>query len=146
MPYCMHCGHQLPDDALFCDNCGAKVISIQEIDPSGMGTARFTRTYTLSEAAQIAAERNQDQEWSYWDTPDNFTYSTARLTKFCNKEDRRLGDDPDRPYYFISTGGAIGQLFIDQGSEVFEWIFFTPADNPDTLPDTLTEYNHYCFE
>ena len=147
MPYCIHCGRQLPDGALFCEYCGTKVLNIQEIDTSSsMGTERFTRTYTLTEAAQIAAERNPDQGWSYWDIPDLFSYSPGKLMRFCEKEDRRLEDDPDRPYYVISTNGAIGQLYYDNGAEVFEWIFFTPKDDQNTLPASLTEYNHFCFE
>ena len=91
MPYCIHCGRQLPDGALFCEYCGTRVLRIQEIDTSfSMGTERFTRTYTLTEAAQIAAERNLDQEWSYWDIPDLFSYSLGKLMRFCEKEDRRL--------------------------------------------------------
>lgn len=36
MKYCVHCGHELSDEALFCDNCGASVTT-QQAAPVGNG-------------------------------------------------------------------------------------------------------------
>ena len=114
--------------------------------PSDLGAERFTRTYTMIEAAQVAAERNAGRLWSHCSTPQLYDHSMEMLFKSCKKEDNCLRDDPDRPYYVISPDGAIGRVCHKNGSEALEWIFFTDKDCPDSLPDSLTPYTHLCFE
>lgn len=143
MEHSADCKKQLPDGTC----CDTKPLSLPEIDMSlGMGAERFTRTYTMYEAAQIAAERNRDEKWSHRDAPALFSYSAGDLLRFCEQEDDSLRDDPDRPFCIISTGGAIGQVCYKNGSEKLEWIFCTPTDDTDILPDSLTKYYHYCFD
>jgi len=114
--------------------------------PSDLGAERYTRTYTMTEAAQVAAERNVCRQWSHRDTPQLYDCTTNKLLEFCEKEDLCLGDDPDRPFYVTSPGGAIGRVRHENGSDALEWIFFTAKDCPDTLPDSFTPYTHLCFE
>ncbi len=124
---------------MFCAQCG-------DLLPSALGAERFTRTYTVTEAALIAAERNAGRQWSHRDTPQLYDYSINKLLESCEREDNCLGDDPDRPFYVISPGGAIGRVRHENGSETLEWVFFTDKDCPDSLPDSLTPYTHLCFE
>lgn len=116
------------------------------LPPSDLGAERYTRTYTMAEAAQVAAERNACRQWSHCDTPQLYDRSIEMLFKSCEKEDNFFRDDPDRPYYVISPDGAIGRVCHKNGSEALEWIFFTDKDCPDNLPDSLTPYTHLCFE
>ncbi len=124
---------------MFCSQSG-------DLLPSDLGAERYTRTYTMTEAAQVAAERNAGRLWSHCDTPQLYDHSMEMLFMSCEREDNCLRDDTDRPYYVISPGGAIGRVFHKNGSDDLEWIFFTDKDCPNSLPDSLTQYTHLCFE
>ncbi len=48
MKFCKHCGHQLPDDALFCTSCGTKVDSNNESSNATNLTSTTSYTYNPS--------------------------------------------------------------------------------------------------
>ncbi len=151
--YCPECGRKLPDEAKFCDACGTRISEFElkqstevkhaesviiekrpiEQSPEAL---RFMRFSKMAEAAEAAAERNAGEKWSYWDTPDNYSWSFKKLQKYSLKEDNRLEDLRENIVYFVSSGGAVGHLMmnIEDEEDTFEWIFYTENDNPGTLP------------
>ena len=141
--FCIRCGKQIPDDSLFCEHCGAPLspappppAPVPDPEPAkpSASPAGFVRTASMTEAAAAAVQRNPGLQWSYWDDPRHFSYSPDRLMRFCGKEDKRLAGEAVS--YIVSSGGAIGVSFTEGGKEMLQWAFFTPGDQPESLPES----------
>ena len=136
--FCTQCGRELPEDALFCDACGTRLK--RDARREHIESERFMAFESMVRAAEAAEGLNEDEEWRYWDSR-HFDCDFRKVIRCCEKEDREMRDDPDRPVYYVSSGGAIGQKFQEswQGPAFFEWVFYTRRDDQDDLPQSLDE-------
>lgn len=156
--FCSNCGAALRSDSVFCEECGARVAptapqETQPVPPAtdngsvfagftpASGTVSiYTRTQTMTEAAEIAVSRNPQGKWSYWCSADKYRNLPWNLRTFAEKEDKRLGRFDDRGgmlYYVVSPGGSLGQVYADEmndGRPVLEWVYFAPGEGESTLP------------
>jgi len=60
MPFCTSCGRQNPDDARFCAQCGAKLVTLEPVGEETDSSA--TMTFRAPSAAEAADERPLDDE------------------------------------------------------------------------------------
>ena len=166
--FCESCGAKLPEGSAFCEFCGARVQAAEEPfpqtgpafappppaapvfgfaapvfaappePPEAPVEAAFARTRTMSEAVELAAARNAEGRWAYWDSPDALCEREKHLRRFAQKEDKRLHGDPEGVlYYAVSPRGSVGHVFRDayEGrGEVLEWVYFAPGEGERTLP------------
>ena len=139
--YCPNCGRQLPDEAVFCDSCGTRMP-----DPAGMSfsvqqkpQSVYYHCDSMAEAAEEAVARNPEDVWRYW-SERSFMESEKAIRRFAEKEDRRLKNNPDRPHYVVSPGGAIGLYYQEEdGSLVLEWVYLTRRESEADLPDKVDD-------
>ena len=150
--FCDYCGMKLPDGSKCCIRCGAVLeedaapeasppawaaVPVTQLAP--VPEVSFARLQTMSEAAELAIERNKAGDWSYWDSPRSFTESQRSLRRFCAKEDKRISGLDDYggiQYYVVSPEGALGQVYLDEEDNhaILEWVYFTPEEGQEVLP------------
>ena len=100
----------------------------------------FATVETMTEAAEIAIDRNPEDVWCYWDSPDTPSDRGRHLLRFAEKEDKRLSryDNRDGMICFVvSPGGSVGHIYADEmndGAHVLEWVFFAPGEGEFNLP------------
>ena len=153
--FCSNCGAPLAPDSVFCEECGTRLEPPREIvippatdnnsvfmgfTPDNGAEIVFVRTRTMTEAAEIAASRNAQGKWSFWDSPGRYKNSAGDVRRYAEKEDRRLGKFSDRggiQYYVVSPSGSVGQVFTDETDDdrpVLEWVYFAEGEGEDDLP------------
>jgi len=153
--YCDFCGARLPENSVFCPECGARLAPLTDTPPipeskpntpasASPSNGQFNRTRTLTEAARLAIEHNALGLWSSWDSSRRFTESAQKLLRLCEKEDRYIASLDDRSgvqYYVVSPDGAIGQVYLDDNDEhlFLEWMYYTPNRAPEELPSAPGE-------
>jgi hypothetical protein len=139
--YCIKCGQELPGEAVFCARCGSRqpdTGSAPQNQPPPLpaaDTGPFTRAESMRQAVEIAAQRNPGRMWSHWGAPRKYDQGLEKVTGFCATEDNRRRKLGQSPFYYVSPGGAIGQVFAENGRTVKEWVFYTPKDGPEVLAE-----------
>ena len=164
--FCDFCGARITEGSRFCPACGARLAvlkspgqdaprtskpgagRIASPEPSASSSAPCARTRTMTEAAGLAVPRNPSGTWrDRFDSGRSFTVDAKKLLRLCEKEDRYVDSCEDRNgvlYYVVSPGGAVGQVYLDDGDEYLipEWMYLTPASDREKLPQTPDELSY----
>lgn len=128
--HCPNCGSTVNKGDVFCCNCGTQV----GIDPNV--PMEIYKVPSMTAATKIAAERNSNGKWSYWDEPEVFGEDKSSLMRFAEKEDKRLVGTGIFVEYIVSEKGSVGHILEDEDNgELFvEWIYFAEGEIPEQLP------------
>ena len=59
MPFCTECGHQNPDDARFCSQCGRRLETTPAVQPAGAAESPSETTATITFGAPAKAEHEE---------------------------------------------------------------------------------------
>lgn len=77
MPYCTDCGKKLPDNAIFCPNCGQRIVKTQEKSTESDKECCGTHKNTEAPGDEESKEQYTDKDSKYGDqhANDDFTYN-----------------------------------------------------------------------
>ena len=68
MKYCSYCGAQMPDDALFCPNCGKRVSTPDQSpqQPAGQPHRKFISMDNYRANREAQKQRRAQMKWWHW--------------------------------------------------------------------------------
>lgn len=121
--YCQNCGHEIPDGAKFCDNCGAPVMRTEDRPEQKRDQLKFVGNMVGENGKPVDSIRHHVETDS--------TFGTQKQQK---KKNRRSGKG-----LFIVLCVAIVALSAGIAWEVFTLIEVNRTSQNFTLPKLQTE-------